>query len=133
VRGREAKLASLSTILERWSGKVDDFLSQPGAIGLANIVSLVASSEMNTLITEKAPLEALGVLQETVDILIAKDFLTSLGAGLPRDLVASFHGTYSNAQRSQAPEWLMVRLGEIKTRLPAVSELEMTYDRFDDV
>ncbi|KAH9034779.1 hypothetical protein EDB84DRAFT_1486200 [Lactarius hengduanensis] len=116
VRGREAKLVSLSAILGREleRGVVENFLSQPGAIGLANIVSLMASSEMNTFITEKAPLEALDVFQETVDILLAKDFLTSLGAGLPQDLVDSFHGIYFNARQLQAPEWLMVGLGEIK-------------------
>ncbi|KAH9018867.1 hypothetical protein EDB85DRAFT_2198670 [Lactarius pseudohatsudake] len=122
VRGREAKLVSLSAILgrDRASGEVENFLGQPGAIGLANIVSLMASSEMNTFITEKAPLEALDVFQETVNILLAKDFLTSLGAGLPQGLVDSFHGIYSNARRLQAPEWLMVGLGEIEKRFPAV-------------
>ncbi|KAH8982730.1 hypothetical protein EDB86DRAFT_323649 [Lactarius hatsudake] len=122
VRGREAKLASLLAILEMETherDQVENFLSQPGAIGLVNIVSLVASSEMNTLITEGAPPEALAVFEETVDILLAKDFLTSLDATharLPPELVDSFHRTYFNAQ---APKWLTTKLRPIKERLPA--------------
>ncbi|KAH9071501.1 hypothetical protein EDB83DRAFT_2673568 [Lactarius deliciosus] len=115
VRGREAKLASLSAILEMERYKVEDFLNQPGAIGLVNIVSLVASSEMNTLITEGAPPEALAVFQETVDILLAEGLLTSSDARLPPELVDSFHRTYSNAQ---APTWLTTKLRWIKERLP---------------
>ncbi|KAI9447621.1 hypothetical protein H4582DRAFT_11377 [Lactarius indigo] len=133
VRGREVKLASLSAILGREREEVEDLLDQPGAIGLANIVSLMAPSEMNTLITEKSPPEALEVFQETIDILLAKDFLTSLDAGPPQDLVDAFHKTYYNTRRLQAPEWLMAKLEEIKKRLPALREPEMADERLDNV
>jgi len=121
VRVRDAKLASLSAILGSTSTEVDTFLSQPGTIGLANIVSLT-SSEMNTLVTESVPPEVLYIFQTTVDILLAEDFLTSPDVELPPNLVASFHKTYSNARRSQVPYWLMVQLRQISERLSSVSD-----------
>ncbi|KAI9458011.1 hypothetical protein BJY52DRAFT_1187092 [Lactarius psammicola] len=120
VRVREAKLASLSAILESTGTEVEKFLSQPGAIGLANMVALT-SSEMNTLVTEIVPSELLYIFQKTVYIL-AKDFLTSLDVELPLKLVATFHGTYLDAQRLQAPGWLVEQLGQISETLYMVSD-----------
>ena len=121
IRIRDAKLASLSAILGSTSTEVDTFLSQPGTIGLANIVSLT-SSEMNTLVTESVPPEVLYIFQTTVDILLAEDFLTSPDVELPPNLVASFHKTYSNARRSQVPYWLMVQLRQISEGLSLVND-----------
>src|SRR6266702_917335 len=122
VRVRVAKLASLSAILGSTSMEVETFLSQPGAIGLANIVSLTSS----TLVTEKLPSEVLDLFRTTVDILLAEDFLTSLDAGLPQNLVDRFDETYSNARQLQAPDWLPVmdQLGRISVKLsvPVVSD-----------
>jgi len=102
--------------------EVETFLSQPGAIGLANIVSLTSS----TLVTEKLPSEVLDLFRTTVDILLAEDFLTSLDAGLPQNLVDRFDETYSNARQLQAPDWLPVmdQLGRISVKLsvPVVSD-----------
>src|SRR6266702_2735186 len=120
VRVRDATLASLSAILGRTSMEVESFLSQPGAIGLVNIVSLTSS----TLVTEKVPSEVLDLFRTTVDILLAEDFLTSLDAGLPQNLVDHFDETYSNARQLQAPDWLMDQLGRISEKLsvPVVSD-----------
>ncbi|KAI9467390.1 hypothetical protein BJY52DRAFT_1413490 [Lactarius psammicola] len=106
-RVRKAKLASLSAIL----GMEVTSLSQPGAIGLANIVSLT-SNGMNTLVSEKVSREVLGIFQRTIDILLAEDLLISPDAGLPQNLVDSFHGIYSNA-----PEWLKEKLEQISKKL----------------
>ena len=123
VRG--AKLDYLSTILgpEYTSTKVGELLGQPGAIGLANIVSLT-SGGMDALVTEKVPSEVLDIFRKTVDILIADflaslnaDFLTSMNAELRRDLLATFHETHSNARQLQAPVWLTDQLKWISKKL----------------
>ncbi|KAI9467391.1 hypothetical protein BJY52DRAFT_1413491 [Lactarius psammicola] len=109
----KAKLASLSAIL---GTEAVTSLNQPGAIGLANIVSLT-SRDMNTLVTEKVPSEVLDIFRTTVDILLAEDFLTLPAAELPPNLVASFHETYSNARRLQAPDWLVEQLRQISVKM----------------
>ncbi|KAH9074942.1 hypothetical protein EDB83DRAFT_2354291 [Lactarius deliciosus] len=121
VHSRDAKLESLSAILGTTSTEVETLLSRPGAIGLANIVSLT-SSGMDTLVTEEVPPKVLNIFRTTVDVLLADDFLTSLDAELPPDLVASFHETYSNAQRLQAPAWLVEKLRQISQKLSVVSD-----------
>ena len=121
VRVRAAKLASLSAILGSTSMEVETFLSKPGAICLANIVSLT-SSEMNTLVTERVPLEVLDIFRTTVDILLAENFLTSPDTGLPQNLVARFDETYSNARRLQAPDWLMDQLRQVSEKLSVVND-----------
>jgi len=121
VRVRDAKLASLSAILGSTSMEVETFLSQPGAICLANIVALT-SSEMNTLVTERVPLEVLDIFRTTVDILLAENFLTSPDAGLPQNLIARFDETYSNARRLQAPDWLMDQLRQVSEKLSVVND-----------
>ncbi|KAH9015795.1 hypothetical protein EDB85DRAFT_788035 [Lactarius pseudohatsudake] len=125
VRVRDAKLESLSTILGTTSTVVETLLSQPGAIGLANIVSLT-SSGMDTLVNEKVPPKVLNIFRTTVDVLLADDFLTSPDAKLPPDLVASFHETYSNAQRLQAPAWLVEQLRRISQKLSVVGDVGQT-------
>ncbi|KAF8260780.1 hypothetical protein EI94DRAFT_1747566, partial [Lactarius quietus] len=121
VRVRDAKLESLSAILGRTRAELEILLSHSGAIGLANIVSLT-SSVLNTLFTEEVPsAEVLGMFQATVDILLAEDFLSSLDADLPQNLVSSFHKTYSNAQRPEAPDWLSHQLWPLSEKF-AVSD-----------
>ena len=113
VRVRDAKLESLSAILGTTRAELETFLSHPGAIDLANIVSLT-SSVLKTLFTEEVPsVEVLGIFRTTVDNLLAEDSLTSLDADLPPNLVSSFHNAYSNAQRPQAPDWLSRQLSPI--------------------
>ncbi|KAI9467389.1 hypothetical protein BJY52DRAFT_1208815 [Lactarius psammicola] len=121
IRGRDAKLAYISAILGSTSTEVVTSLSRPGTIGLANIVSLT-SSEMDNLVTEKVPSEVLDIFRTTVDILLAEDFPTLPDAELPPNLVASFHETYSNARRLQAPDWLMEQLRQISEKLSVVSD-----------
>ncbi|KAH8982846.1 hypothetical protein EDB92DRAFT_1893193 [Lactarius akahatsu] len=120
VRSRDAKLESLSAILGTTSTVVETLLSHPGAIGLANIVALT-SSGTDTLVMEKVPSEVLGIFQTTVRILVTEVFLASPVAELPPDLVASFHETYSNAQRLQVPNWLMDQLMPISQKLSGVT------------
>ncbi|KAH8982732.1 hypothetical protein EDB86DRAFT_2969479 [Lactarius hatsudake] len=121
VRSRDAKLESLSTILGTTSTVVETLLTHPGAIGLVNIVALT-SSGMDTLVMEKVPSEVLNIFQTTVRILVKEVFLASPVVELPPDLVASFHETYSNAQRLQAPNWLMDQLMPISQKLSGVND-----------
>jgi len=127
-RVKEAELACLAAILGKTSAELVTLLSQPGAIGLANIVSLT-SSEMDTVVEGRVPSEVLDIFRMTLDILLADDLLASPNAELPPELVAIFHETYSNAQRLQVPDWLMDRLRQILEALSVVrddSEPEMT-------
>ncbi|KAH9016664.1 hypothetical protein EDB83DRAFT_2528784 [Lactarius deliciosus] len=130
---RDAKMASLSTILGSTSTEVETFISQPGAIGLANIVSLM-SVNMDALITEKAPSEALDLFERTLDSLLSKDFLTSLDERLPPNLIARFEETYSNARRLQILDWLTNRLLPIMDKLAVGSNARQSRDnRLDGV
>src|SRR6266702_861717 len=127
-RVKEAELACLAAILGKTSAELVTLLSQPGAIGLANIVSLT-SSEMDTVVEGRVPSEVQDIFRMTLDILLADDLLASPNAELPPELVAIFHETYSNAQRLQVPDWLMDRLRQILEALSVVrddSEPEMT-------
>ncbi|KAI9467388.1 hypothetical protein BJY52DRAFT_66741 [Lactarius psammicola] len=117
----EAELLCLAAILGKTSAEVVTLLSQPGAIGLANIVSLT-SSEMDTLVEGRVPSEVLDIFRTTLDILLADDLLASLNVELPPDLVANFHEAYSNAQRLQVPDWLIDRLGRILETLSVVRD-----------
>jgi hypothetical protein len=114
----ETKLSCLAAILDKTYAEVETFLGRPGAISLANIISLT-SSEMDTLVEGRAPTEVLNILQTTLDIL-KKDLLASLNAELPPDLVAIFHETYAEAQRLRAPDWLIEKLGDISEALSVV-------------
>jgi hypothetical protein len=122
VRVRDTKLESLSAIFGRTRTEVETFLRQPGAFALANIASLT-SSVMKTLFTEEVPpMEVLGIFRATVDILSAVASLTSLNAGLPPNVVSSFHNAYANAQRPQVPDWLRRHLWPISEKLFVVSD-----------
>ena len=115
----DTKLEALSAILGRTRTELEAFLSQPGAIGLANIVSLT-SSVLKILFTEEVPsAEVLVIFRTTVDILLAEDSMTSLGADLPPNLVSSLRKTYSNSQQPPAPESLKRQLGPILEKLDA--------------
>ena len=106
-----AELSCIASILGKTSAEVADLLRQPGAIGLANFVSLT-SSEMGTIVDERVPSEVLNIFRETLDILLAEP-LVYRNADLPQDLVAIFHQTYSDAEQLQVPDWLMDRLGQV--------------------
>ena len=121
LRVTDAKLESLLAILGRTRTELETYLSQSGAVSLANIVSL-ASSVLKTLFTEDVPsAEALDIFRATVDALLAEDTMASLDAELPQNLVSSLHNTYSNAQRPQAPDWLRRQLRPISEKLLVVS------------
>ena len=68
VQISDEKLACLSAILSAESPDLKIWLSQPCAIELANIVSLI-SSEIDSLFSETVPLEVLHMVQETYNIL----------------------------------------------------------------
>jgi hypothetical protein len=123
---RDTKLESLSAILGRTRTEMETFLRQPGAFGLANIVSLT-SGVMKTLFTEEvSSTELLSIFRATVDILSADDTLTSLNTDLPPNVVSSFHNAYANAQRPQTPDWLRRQLWPISERLFVVSDVGRT-------
>ena len=114
TRGHPAsveELSRLGDILDKTSAEVADLLRQPGAIGLANFISLT-SSEMGTIVEARVPSEALHIFRTTLDILLA-DLLAYPNADLPPDLVAIFHKTYSDAEQLRVPDWLMDRLRQV--------------------
>ena len=115
-----AELSCLTGILGKTTVEVADLLRQPGAIGLANFVSLT-SSEMDTIVNERVPSEVLHIFQMTLDILLA-DLLATSNANLPQDLVAIFHKTYSDAEQLQVPDWLMDRLRQVLGVLSMVQD-----------
>ncbi|KAH8982737.1 hypothetical protein EDB86DRAFT_2834233 [Lactarius hatsudake] len=129
IRATPSELSCLATILGTTSSEVGKLLSQSGAISLANIVSLT-SSEMDTLVKERVPSEVLGIFRTTLNILLAGHLLASPNAELPPDLVTTFHETYSNARRLQAPDWLMDQLRQMSevvhdVPVPEVTRLEL--------
>ncbi len=115
----DAKLEPLSAILGKTRTEVEAFLLQPGALGLTNIVSLT-SSVIKALSRGGVPPEVLSIFESTVYILLTEDFLNSLDADLPQDLVSSFYQTYSDAKEPQAPDWLWQQLRPISARLTSV-------------
>jgi hypothetical protein len=122
VRDHDTKLEALSAILGRTHTELETFLSQPGAIGLANIVSLTSSVLKTLFFTEVIPsTEVLGIFRTTVDILLADDSMTLLNADLPQNqnLVSSLRKTHSNSEQSQAPDWLGRQLWPILEKLDA--------------
>ncbi|KAN0137292.1 hypothetical protein V8E53_004737 [Lactarius tabidus] len=114
-----AELSCPAAILSKTSWELATLLSQPGAIELANIVSLT-SSEMETLAEGKVPSEVQNIFRTTLDMLLAEDLLAIPNAELPPDLSALFHETYSNARRLRAPEWLIDGLRQISEWLSLV-------------
>ncbi|KAI9467387.1 hypothetical protein BJY52DRAFT_66733 [Lactarius psammicola] len=117
----EAELLCLAAILGKTSAEVATLLSQPGAIGLANIVSLT-SSETYTLVEERVPSEVLDIFLKTLDILFAGDLWGSPGAELPPDLVAVFDERSPLGQRLRAPDLRVDRLREILEGLSAARD-----------
>ena len=114
------ELSCIASILDKPSVEVADLLRHPGAIGLANFVSLT-SSEMGTIVEGRVPSEVLHIFRMTLDILLA-DLQAYPNADLPPDLVAIFHKTYSDAEQLQVPDWLMDRLRQVLEVLSVVRD-----------
>ena len=119
-RASVAELSCLASILGKTSEEVTDLLRHPGAIGLANFVSLT-SSEMRTIVEERVPSEVLHIFRMTLDILLAY-LQVYPNTDLPPDLVAIFHKTYSDAEQLQVPDWLMDRLRQVLEVLSIVRD-----------
>jgi len=110
----QAELMSLSTLLEKTSGDVIEWLGQRGCIGLANIVSL-ASSEAELLVADEVPSEALDILQKTLEILVKE--LPQLSADLSDDLAVQFCKLYFKFDNAWSTIWLKYKLRPIHERL----------------
>ncbi|KAH9959264.1 hypothetical protein BC827DRAFT_522558 [Russula dissimulans] len=115
-----AEVACLSAILGTSSDETIDWVEQPGAIGLANINSLL-SGEIDTLLDDdKLPRDVLQIMQETL-VILATELLhldTNTSTELPLELVARFHGVHSNVVNARTPEWLRVLLNQVSEKLP---------------
>jgi hypothetical protein len=117
---RDAELSCLADILGKTNSEVTELLSQPGAIDLASIVSLT-SSEIETFVKESVPglplvpPEVQDIFQKSL-VILTEIFLALPNVELPHDLKANFHAIYLNAQRLQAPNWLLDQLERISER-----------------
>ncbi|KAH8996065.1 hypothetical protein EDB83DRAFT_2559183 [Lactarius deliciosus] len=120
LRVTEAELSCLAAILGRTNAEVATFLSQPGVVDLANIISLT-SSKIDTLVEGRVPSEVVDIFRTTLDMLLAET-PASPNAELPPDLVAIIQETYSNAQRLKVPVWLKDRLRQISEVLSGVRD-----------
>ncbi|KAI9447587.1 hypothetical protein H4582DRAFT_1894842 [Lactarius indigo] len=112
----QEELACLSAILGTESREVVSLLGQPGAIKLANIVSLT-SVDGDSLVGGAMPSDVLDIFEETLRIL-SQTLLTAdqTDLSLPENLVARFREIYS-----QAPNWLKDELQHISDRLQSSS------------
>jgi len=115
VRFSDGELACLSAILGTESREVVLLLGQPGAIDLANIVSLT-SIDANSSVGDTMPSDVLDVFKQTLRIL-SQTLLTEGQADLqlPPNQVARFRDIYS-----EAPNWLKDELQQISDRLPEI-------------
>ena len=117
-----AELSCLAAILGKTSGEVVSLLSQPGAISLANIIS-VTSSDITALVKEEVPSEVLDIFLKTLDILFAEEPLAPPNAELPRHLVAAFDEASPLGRRLRTPDLRMDRLKQALEKL-SVSHVE---------
>ncbi|KAH9010777.1 hypothetical protein EDB85DRAFT_1189429 [Lactarius pseudohatsudake] len=113
VRVKEGELACLSAILGTEGHEVMSWLGEPGAIELANIVSLMLVGA-DPLVGDKMPSDVLDVFKKTLNIL-SQALLGKIHADLPLPQITQFHEIYS-----KAPNWLTGELRQIsdKLRLP---------------
>ncbi|KAI9447598.1 hypothetical protein H4582DRAFT_2068210 [Lactarius indigo] len=119
IRVSSGEPSCLAAILGKENDEVMGLLTDPGAICLANIVSLM-SSETRTLVEERVPLEVLDIFLKTLDILFAE---APPGAELPPDLVAVLHESTPLGQRSQVDSLRVDRLRQIVERLSVVHDV----------
>ncbi|KAI0249978.1 hypothetical protein BJV78DRAFT_1223281 [Lactifluus subvellereus] len=110
----EAELISLSTLLDTTSKNLMDWLEQKGAIGIANIVSLVID-EAELLVSDKVPSEALDVFQRTISILVKE--LPHPSTALSDDLALQFCKLFSKVDNAWGTIWLKYQLRPIHERL----------------
>ncbi|KAH9018892.1 hypothetical protein EDB85DRAFT_598188 [Lactarius pseudohatsudake] len=111
VRVKEGELACLSVILGTEGHEVMSWLGEPGAIELANIVSLMLV-DADPLVGDKMPSDVLDVFKKTLNIL-SQALLGKIHADLPLPQITQFHEIYS-----KAPNWLTDELRQISDELP---------------
>ncbi|KAF8256493.1 hypothetical protein EI94DRAFT_1822632 [Lactarius quietus] len=97
------ELSCLADLLGKTNEEVVALLGQPGAINLANIISLT-SSEMNILVKERVPSEVQDIFLKTLDLLLADDIRAIPNAELPPGLAAVFQETSPLGRRLRAPD-----------------------------
>ncbi|KAI9447653.1 hypothetical protein H4582DRAFT_13411 [Lactarius indigo] len=112
VRFSEGVLACLSAILGTESSEVMSWLGKPGAIELANIVSLM-SADADSLVGDKMPSDVLDVFKKTLNML-SQTLLDNFRADLPlpQTQIAQFYEIYS-----KVPNWLKDELQQISDKL----------------
>ncbi|KAH9062328.1 hypothetical protein EDB87DRAFT_339146 [Lactarius vividus] len=110
VRVELGELACLSAILGTESHEVTSWLSEPGAIELANIVSLM-SVDADPLVSDNMPSDVLHVFKKTLKIL-SQTLLDKIHADLSLPHIAQFHDIYS-----KVPNWLKEELRQISNNL----------------
>ncbi|KAH9017271.1 hypothetical protein EDB85DRAFT_678763 [Lactarius pseudohatsudake] len=102
VQISDKKLACLSAILGAEDRDVTLWLSQPGAIELANVISLTWT-DVDSL--SAVPSDVLDILKETFSVL-SRDFLAQKNVDLPQDMIEQFHEIYSRLINTGVPPWL---------------------------
>lgn len=120
-RVNELELPCLAAILGKPSVEVAALLSQPGAISLANTVSLM-SSEMDILVDEGIPSEVQDIILKTLNILFMDSLWALLNAELPPDLLAIFHKASPLGQRLRTQDLQVDRLRQILEGLSVVRD-----------
>ena len=115
VQINDGMIVCLSAILGIESREVVFVLSQPGAIELASLVSLVLDGT-DSLISDTMPSDVLDLdaFKQTL-LILSQAVLAGNCADLPLPLVARFREIYS-----KAPDWLKYELAEISDRLPPI-------------
>jgi hypothetical protein len=119
----DAKVEYLSTILGRAQTDVKSFLTNPDAIGHANIANIesLTSSEANTLVAERVPSNALKIFRTTVDILAEELTAPVAELGPPRSLILEAF-IHSQALQAANHQWLLDTLKQILERLSVVRD-----------
>ena len=115
-------VAYLSAILGLESDIVRDWLGQPGAIILRNVVSFILG-ENNALVADQLPADVVEIFQQTLST-IAKQIARgrgSAGDDLYMDQVSIFHDVGSTLAK-EGPDWLKYQLEWILSQLPAVDD-----------
>ncbi|KAI9467376.1 hypothetical protein BJY52DRAFT_66140 [Lactarius psammicola] len=111
VRINDGELACLSAILGTDSREVMLLLGRPGAMELANIISLMLV-DADSWVGDTMPSDVLNVFKQTLGILF-RALLTQDHADLPLPHIAQFNEIYF-----KAPNWLKDELQQIWDKLP---------------
>ena len=114
-------LSFLSVTLGKETHVLWNWLIQPGAIELRNVISVI-SDEIDTFVAHAIPADVLEMFQQTLTI-IGRNLARGRGSAddeLYMDQVLYFHNIYSVIVDRGGADWLRYRLEWILSQLPAV-------------